>query len=104
MSNIEKIKLYTPLPQYRRKQFNWRFWLVILIAILITGAVIRLADAIHYNGAINQNSQQYNLIENKEGQDIHRLMSNYNNVLQCSQFVSNFARQECQTHDQQLHQ
>jgi hypothetical protein len=102
MPNIEKIKLYTPLPQYRRKQFNWRFWLVIFVTILVTGAIVRLADAIHYNSAINQNSQQYNLIENKEGQDIHRLMNNFGSTLQCSQFESNFAQQECQTHNQQL--
>jgi uncharacterized protein YpmS len=104
MSKIEKIKLYTPLPQYRRKQFNWRFLFVILITILITGTVVRLADAIHYNSSINQVSQQNNLIETKEGQDIRRLMSNDVNALQCSQLLSNFAQQECQIHNRQLHQ
>lgn len=104
MSRIEKIKLYTPLPQYRRKQFNWRFLIAILVTILVTGIVVRLADAIHYNGSINQISQQNNLIETKEGQDIHRLMSNDVNALQCSQFLSNFAQQECQLHNKQLNQ
>ncbi|MGD0284349.1 MAG: hypothetical protein ABSB12_02015 [Candidatus Saccharimonadales bacterium] len=104
MSRIEKIKLYTPLPQYRRKQFNWRFLIAILITILATGTIVRLADAIHYNGSINQISQQNNLIETKEGQDIHKLMNADVNTLQCSQFLSNFAQQECQLHNKQLKQ
>lgn len=102
MSKIDKIKLYTPLPQYRRKQFNWHYLVIILLTIFITGAIVRLADALHYNGVKNQLSQQDNLVITNEGKDIQQLMSIDNSKLQCSQYISTFAQQECQTHNQQL--
>jgi hypothetical protein len=102
MSKIGKIKLYTPLPQYKRKQFNWHYFIAILITILITGAIVRFADAVHYNSVDNQISRQDNQVETKEGKDIHRLMNNEHATLQCSQFLSSFAQQVCSTHNQQF--
>jgi len=103
MSKIEKIKLYTPLPQYRRKQFNWHYFIAIVVTILITGAIVRFADAVHYNSVDNQITKQDNQVETQEGQDIRRLINNNHVSLQCSQFLSSFAQQVCQTHNQLFH-
>ncbi len=103
MPSIEKIKLYTPLPQYRRKQFNWRYLVVILVTILVTGVAIRIFDIARYNNSINQLSQQDNLVETQEGKDIRQLINSNTGTLTCPQFLSSFAQQVCQTHNQQIH-
>lgn len=95
------IKLYTPLPSYKRKKFNWRLLITTLIIVVLSGLAVRFFDAIHYNNIISQDSQQSNLVENNQGKDINQLISTYNGQLNCNQFSSSFARKDCQVHDQQ---
>ncbi len=100
------VKIHGALPSLVRRQLSWKILTVLLVLMAVPALAIHFFDRIAYQNNLNQQEQQYGVLQNQAGQqqlDLKHLIDITQSQLNCLQLQSNIAKQLCQTHDGMVH-
>lgn len=94
-----QFKRYEPLPDFGKRRFNWKLAGIIAGVVVLTALLTRFVDAVHYSKLLFQQQSDQQAQSEASSKDLLTILHAVPATLSCDQLQTNFAAQQCHTHN-----